>query len=267
MTEAKRVVAPIVVVERPHRHWAAGIASSVAIGSTLLASLTLAAFTDHEFAALNHGPDGGPGYGIGTYNVQIRVAGGDSVWHDTTMMQNGEPDNLPQDTEQPIVLLDPKGDKIVPGEPASYPTVKFEVRNDERSNLDSLLSLRLYQAGTTYATTDDGVGSGLEAQLDGSAGGVPASDSVLLAALRFDVTVTGPGLPQAAVWTDATFADLTTSFETPKFVISPSAAPGAVYAVTIKVKLPDQGSPIKNSAFQGKHAYLLAAVEGSSVVA
>ncbi|MDR1078721.1 MAG: hypothetical protein LBL55_08715 [Propionibacteriaceae bacterium] len=237
MTDSRMAEAPVVVEEKSHRRRAAGIIASAALGTALLAGLTLAAFTDQEFAGLNHDGASKPGYGVAGYNIQISEQG-KNTWHDTTMLDGSAPDNLAKDTEEPLVLVISNADKIIPGDAASWPSVSFDVRNDETSTVNSSLHFRLIDAGAAGATSP-----------------------TLLSALKFDVTVSGAG---AASWTNKTFGDLDDPGAT---LVAASAKPGEVYTITITVKLPEQSSATANSALQGLQAHLIAAVDGASVLA
>ncbi|MDR1079010.1 MAG: hypothetical protein LBL55_10220 [Propionibacteriaceae bacterium] len=243
MTDTTKVGAPVVVEEKPRRRRAAGIISSAALGTALLAGLTLAAFTDSEFAGLNHDGADEPGYGVASYNIQIRSNEGDE-WHDTTMLEGHASDNLGDDIHDPITLLISNADKIIPNDPDSYPTVSFDVRNDQKSTVNSSIHFRLLNGASEPLVTSP----------------------ELLAALRFDVTITGGTLEGSTKFENQTFTDL--SQEGAPIEVTTSAAPEEVFTITITVKLPvGEISAADKSAFQNTHAYLIAAVYGESVAA
>ncbi|MDR1213275.1 MAG: hypothetical protein LBK54_04185 [Propionibacteriaceae bacterium] len=240
MTDTRIADAPVVVEEKSRRRRAVGIISSAALGTALLAGLTLAAFTDAEFAGLNDNGTDKPGYGVAAYNIQIRDKDPNG-WVDTTMLADHDSDNTSADVNDPILLVIDKADKIIPGDSTTYPSVSFQVRNSDASTVNSSIYFRLINR----------------------TGGSVTTDTDLLAALRFNVTINN-GQTDTLKLQDKTFDELDDQTTT---LVSASATPGAVFTITIQVKLPDQGSPAANGLLQSTHAYLIAAVDGTSVAA
>ncbi|MDR1386982.1 MAG: hypothetical protein LBJ44_05235 [Propionibacteriaceae bacterium] len=256
MIGTNKADAPIVVEEKRSRRRGAAIYSSAALGVALLAGLTLAAFTDGEFVGLNHNTDGsGSGFGIAQYNLQVREYADPTNtdnWTETTNQRDPSgnliSDNLPG-AVVPINLTDSSWGNIMPGDESTYPTVKFQVRNDETSTLASTMALTLIDdVNNIY-------------KIDGRGG----SDAGLLAALTFKVTVTTEAFGgSGATATPSETYDFTALSET-GIVVSGAAKPGAVFTIEIQIGLPDQGSAVLNSAFQGQHVFLIAAVNGEAV--
>ncbi|MDR1388265.1 MAG: hypothetical protein LBJ44_11960 [Propionibacteriaceae bacterium] len=229
---------PVVVGPKRDRRRPVGVFFSVALATALMAGLTLAAFTDSEHGALD-ASEQKPGYGTGSYNIQIsNVASG--AWKDTTLLDGSASDNTTADVEAPIQLGNANGHKLIPGDQDSWVTVDFYVRNDEASTVNSILNFHLIKS---------------EAK---------TTDAALLSALRFDVAFSGTGLAIAKL-EDKTFTELN-DVDAFKFVTS--AAPGAVYKVSITIKLPNQGNNgANNNDFQNKVAHLIASIEGASTSA
>ncbi|MEZ3160934.1 hypothetical protein AB1K54_10355 [Microbacterium sp. BWT-B31] len=220
---------PVIIEEPRRRRRAAAFLGIGALGAMALIGVTMASFTDAEYAALN---GSGDGYAVAAWNIQISADG--NAWVDTTSPSTpGQPDNLPIDVQAPIDLAIAGADALVPGDAATNVTATLYVRNEDTSARNAqLLKFRLLEDST-------------------------ATDTALRDALRFTVS---DG--------QSTFASLSYSALSTGVALSqPVIAPGSVVTYTITVSLPDQGSATQNAALQGLRANLLAAIDGVSTVA
>jgi predicted ribosomally synthesized peptide with SipW-like signal peptide len=212
------------------------LAALIAVGSLATAGIigvTMASFTDSEFAGLNDSASQG-GYGTSLWNLQISADG--TSWSDTTNPNTpGQADNLAADTGVPINLTIDGAENLVPGDAASDVTTTFKVRNQDTSTQNAQI--------TDFKLITDPAN---------------ASDASLLSALRFTVTTDAGGSVTAQTY-DQLAAGVALN--------APVLAPGAVVTYTVTVDLPDQGGATQDAALQGLHVYLIADVDGDSSTA
>jgi predicted ribosomally synthesized peptide with SipW-like signal peptide len=227
----------IMVREQPRRRKLVALIGAASLGAALVTGVTIAAFTDSEYAHF-----GGDPMKAASYNIQIRETHSDA-WKDTAI--GGTPDNI-KDLDDPISLT-ANGPGLVPGDPNYALTASFEVRNDQES-IPTDLTLKVLD----YADMDDDEDT--------------ASDAVLLAHLRFDIEVsqwdedeeeyTLVGAEQAITF-DA--------LQAVPFNIAMGAAAGEEFKVDVTTYLDADPNPWVNNSMQGKTAQLIAKVDGTSV--
>ncbi|MDR1852812.1 MAG: hypothetical protein LBR21_09250 [Propionibacteriaceae bacterium] len=193
---------------------------------TLLATVGLiTAATFTDFANLNIG-DGTSGNGIaGNNRFNIQVVGTDA---------NGVPQPgtwQEANSANGIEIAVPKADILTPGDTAS---VDIPYRN-ESPKLKAAITFNLQdKAGKT-------------------------SDPDLLAALRFTITNEAKNTKTTLVKADATFQDLSAALALGTF------DPNEEGVLHVIINLPDQGTPLKNNALNGKSAFTQVHFDATSV--
>ncbi|MDR0837980.1 MAG: SipW-dependent-type signal peptide-containing protein [Propionibacteriaceae bacterium] len=232
----------VVVEEEPRKRRFGALFAVLSLTTALGVGATLAAFTDSEYAKLN---DATP-FQAAAYNLQISASGedgnllSDSEWHDTSL--DGQVDNTTADTELPLQLNNLGSNNLIPGDANAFVSTPFWIRNDPNmSTVNTKLALKL--------VTDSS----------------ESSDATMLAALRFKITVGTAQVENPNSQPDGlfTFAELNNT----GVDLLTSLAPGRDgVKVTIDVSIADQGSNANNNALQGKQVYLIAQVNGESVV-
>jgi predicted ribosomally synthesized peptide with SipW-like signal peptide len=226
-------IAPVLVQERPRRRRYAGLAGALTLGVALVAGATMAAFTDSEYADLFDRAGGG-GFNTATYNIQISATGDANDWHDTTLIPQTS-DNTPADIESPLALS-LVGDDLIPGDANRKVSTVFHVRNDPSTTSATNLTLKFIKDSDPKL----------------------ASDSALVDLLRFTVK-----LDDTTVITGTSLDEFGEIDRTP-LVLGANLPKGTEIKVEVSMTLADAGSSAANAALQGKQAYLLAQVDGTS---
>jgi len=233
MTENTAPSSPVIVRQKGRRRQFVGLVSLGTLAALGAVAVTMAAFTDSEYAGLN---ENGGGIAAASWNIQ--VAGDNGAWLDTTSpLTPGVADNLATDTATPAVVAgtsvgEVAANNMIPGDATTYQTFEFTIRNAPSS--------------TQTAVIDD-----FKLLTDTNAG---TTDAALLSALQFSVS-DGTDTVTAQDYSDLA-AGVTLS--------APHLAPGDVQTYTVVVSLPDQGSATANAALQGQAAFLTADVDATS---
>ncbi|MDR1851141.1 MAG: hypothetical protein LBR21_00575 [Propionibacteriaceae bacterium] len=218
---------PIIIEERS-KFRSAGLLATGFMALALAGTVTLAAFTDSEFARLA-GNDKDAGLAVGSYNLQIQS--GNSGWKDTA---NGSADRDDPSAALPIDLA--SGEQLLKlGDYIDIPD--FQIKNASTSNNPTKLYLKF---------DDDAATLGANGSAD------------LWDALRLDVTSDAGDDATAQKIDDINAMNSGKGLE-----IGTKLAGGDIATVSIKVKLEDSASV--NSLLDTK-AYLMAHIDGESVL-
>ncbi|MDR1851144.1 MAG: hypothetical protein LBR21_00590 [Propionibacteriaceae bacterium] len=218
---------PIIIEERS-KFRTAGMFAAGFMALALAGTVSLAAFTDSEFARVA-GNDDKAGLAVGSYNLQIQSGSGG--WKDTSADGNPDRDKKPT---FPIDLA--SGEQLLKvGEYITIPD--FEIKNASTSNNPTELYLKF---------DDDAA----------AVGGTGSQD--LWDALLLDVTSdAGDNV------TAETIANINALNANKGLKIGTKLAGGGIAKVSLKVKLEDSADV--NNLLDTK-AYLLAHVDGISVL-